>query len=64
MRGVLAIFLDGYENSLGQRLMRAGEMPEMTRLAASSARFLLEFGSAQRTGRQPRWRGGSDCACD
>ena len=50
MGRVLAIFLDGYEHSLGQRLMSAGDMPEMSRLAASSARFLLESGAAQRTG--------------
>ena len=50
MRRVLAIFLDGYEHSLGQRLISAGEMPEMSRLAASSARFLLDHGEAQRTG--------------
>jgi hypothetical protein len=47
---VLAIFLDGYEHALGQRLMSAGEMPEMTRLAGSSAQFLLNYGAAQRTG--------------
>src|SRR5262249_7732500 len=50
MRRVLAIYLDGYEQSLGQRLMSAGDMPEMRRLAASSARFLLDHGSAQRSG--------------
>ena len=50
MGRVLAIFLDGYEHSLGQQMMAAGEMPEMSRLAAASARFLLEHGSAQRTG--------------
>ena len=50
MGRVLAIFLDGYEHSLGQRLMAAGEMPEMSRLAAASARFLLDSGAAQRTG--------------
>jgi len=50
MRRVLAIFLDGYEHSLGQRLMSAGEMPEMSKLATSSARYLLEYGPAQRTG--------------
>jgi predicted AlkP superfamily phosphohydrolase/phosphomutase len=50
MRRVLAIFLDGYEQSLGRRLMSAGEMPAMSRLAASSARFLLDYGPAQRTG--------------
>lgn len=50
MRRVLAIFLDGYEHSLGQRLMSAGEMPEMSKLAASSASYLLDHGPAQRTG--------------
>ena len=50
MRRVLAIFLDGYEHSLGQRFMAAGEMPEMSRLAGLSARFLLDYGAAQRTG--------------
>ena len=50
MRRVLAIYLDGYEQSLGQRLMSAGGMPEMSRLAASSARFLLDHGAAQRSG--------------
>jgi len=50
MRRVLAIFLDGYEHSLGERLMSAGDMPAMARLAARSARFLLDYGSAQRTG--------------
>jgi predicted AlkP superfamily phosphohydrolase/phosphomutase len=50
MARVLAIFLDGYEHSLGQRLMSAGEMPEMSRLADSSARFVLDYGPAQRTG--------------
>jgi predicted AlkP superfamily phosphohydrolase/phosphomutase len=47
---VLAIFLDGYDDSLGRRLMAAGEMPEMSRLAGASARFVLEYGSAQRVG--------------
>jgi len=50
MRRVLAIFLDGYEHSLAQRLMSGGEMPELSRLGASSARFLLDYGPAQRTG--------------
>jgi predicted AlkP superfamily phosphohydrolase/phosphomutase len=50
MSRVLAIFLDGYDDSLGRRLMAAGEMPEMSRLAAASARFLLEYGAAQRVG--------------
>ncbi|MGH7126675.1 MAG: hypothetical protein ACREFI_20015 [Stellaceae bacterium] len=50
MRRVLAIHLDGYEQSLGRHLMAEGGMPEMSRLAASSARFLLDHGPAQRTG--------------
>ena len=50
MRRVLAIFLDGYEYSLGQRLMSAGEMPEMRRLADSSARYILNYGPAERSG--------------
>ena len=50
MPRVLAIYLDGYEQLLGRQLMSAGEMPEMSRLAASSARFLLDHGAAQRTG--------------
>jgi len=50
MRRVLAIFLDGYEQSLGQRFMALGEMPELSRLCARSARFLLDYGPAQRTG--------------
>ena len=51
MGRVLAIYLDGYDHALGQRLMAAGDMPQMTRLAASSARYLLDYESAaQRTG--------------
>lgn len=50
MRRVLAIYLDGYEQSLGRHLMSAGEMPQMSRLATSSARFLLDHGPAQRSG--------------
>ena len=50
MGRVLAIFLDGFEQSLGQHLMSEGAMPELARLAESSARFLLDHGSAQRTG--------------
>jgi len=50
MTRVLAIFLDGYEESLAQRFMAEGEMPAMSRLAASSARFVLDYGAGQRTG--------------
>lgn len=50
MTRVLAIFLDGYEESFAQKLMAAGEMPEMVRLAQTSARFILDHGAGQRTG--------------
>ena len=50
MTRVLALFLDGYEESLAQKLMAAGEMPEMARLAQRSARFVLDHGAGQRTG--------------
>jgi predicted AlkP superfamily phosphohydrolase/phosphomutase len=49
-RKVLAIGLDGYEASLGDRLMAAGELPALAALRRRSARFLLEHGPAQRTG--------------
>ncbi len=47
---VLAIGLDGYEASLGDRLMAAGELPALAALRRRSACFLLEHGPAQRTG--------------
>ncbi len=49
-RRVLAIGLDGYESSLGDKLMAAGELPALARLRSCSARFLLDHGPAQRTG--------------
>ncbi len=49
-RRVLALFLDGYEHSLGEELTRAGEMPALARLRARSARYLLDHGPALRTG--------------
>ena len=49
-RRVLAIGLDGYEQSLGQRLIDAGELPHLAALRDRSARFLLDHGSAKRTG--------------
>ena len=36
MTRVLAIFLDGYEESFAQKLMAAGEMPEMVRTAVET----------------------------
>jgi len=47
---MIVIGLDGYENSIGEKLMAAGEMPELKKLSAQSARFLLDHGSAKRTG--------------
>jgi hypothetical protein len=47
---VLAIGLDGYEESLEREMMAAGELPALARLRAESARFLLDHGPAQRTG--------------
>jgi predicted AlkP superfamily phosphohydrolase/phosphomutase len=49
-RRVLAIGLDGYEASLGDRLMAAGELPALAALRRRSACFLLDHGPAQRTG--------------
>lgn len=46
----LAICLDGYEQSLGQEMMRAGHLPHLARLAKQSYRFLLDHGSDIRTG--------------
>lgn len=50
MRKVLAIYLDGYEQSLGRRYMGAGDMPAMAQLQQRAAHWLLDHGSAQRTG--------------
>jgi hypothetical protein len=47
---VLAIGLDGYEESLERRLIKEGELPALARLREQSARFLLDHGPAQRTG--------------
>lgn len=50
MRRVIAIGLDGYEESLERRFIEAGELPELARLRERSARYLLEHGPAQRSG--------------
>ncbi|HEX8191021.1 MAG TPA: hypothetical protein VF586_21865 [Pyrinomonadaceae bacterium] len=47
---VLAIGLDGYEESLERRFMEAGELPALARLRERSARYLLDHGPAQRSG--------------
>jgi predicted AlkP superfamily phosphohydrolase/phosphomutase len=47
---VLAICLDGYEESVGRRLMDQGHMPALHALSERSARFWLDHGPALRTG--------------
>ena len=47
---VLAIGMDGYEESVERRLIEAGELPALARLRERSVRFLLDHGPAQRTG--------------
>jgi predicted AlkP superfamily phosphohydrolase/phosphomutase len=49
-RRVLAIGLDGLEVNYAERLMAAGEMPALAELRGRAARFVLDHGSAQRTG--------------
>ena len=50
MSRVLAISLDGYEQSIAEEMMAAGGLPAMAALRERSARFLLEHGPARRTG--------------
>lgn len=50
MRRVLAIGLDGYEESLERQFIEAGELPALARLRQRSARYLLDHGPAQRSG--------------
>lgn len=50
MQRVLAIGLDGYEESLERQLIEAGELPALARLRDRSARYLLDHGPAQRSG--------------
>ena len=47
---VLAICLDGYEQSLAEKMMKTGEMPNLAQMATRSARFLLDHGADLRTG--------------
>jgi predicted AlkP superfamily phosphohydrolase/phosphomutase len=49
-RRVLAIGLDGYEQSLGDKFMAEGVLPGLTALRNRSARFLLDHGAAARSG--------------
>lgn len=47
---VLVVGLDGYEATLGNRLMAEGLLPNLAALRQRSACFLLDHGSAKRTG--------------
>jgi predicted AlkP superfamily phosphohydrolase/phosphomutase len=47
---VLMVGLDGYEATLGDRLMAEGLLPNLAALRRRSACFLLDHGSAKRTG--------------
>ena len=43
---VFAICIDGYENTLGEAMMRDGELPALQRLKETSASFLLDHDPA------------------
>jgi predicted AlkP superfamily phosphohydrolase/phosphomutase len=47
---VLAIGLDGFEVTLAERYIAEGQMPALAALRKRAARFLLDEGSARRTG--------------
>ncbi|WP_052223384.1 hypothetical protein [Novosphingobium malaysiense] len=47
---VIMIGLDGYESSIGNRLMDEGRMPHLAALRKKSARWLLEHGEYRNTG--------------
>jgi predicted AlkP superfamily phosphohydrolase/phosphomutase len=47
---VLVVGLDGYEATLGDKLMAEGLLPNLAALRARSASFLLDHGHAKRTG--------------
>ena len=46
----LVIGLDGYEISLAEHLMEMGKLPNMKKLCATSARYLLDHGRAKYSG--------------
>ena len=50
MSRVLVIALDGYESTIADALMASGQLPALAYLRDKSARFLLDHGSAKRTG--------------
>jgi predicted AlkP superfamily phosphohydrolase/phosphomutase len=47
---LLVIGLDGYEASIGDKLMSEGRMPHLSRLKSSSSRFLLDHGKQKYSG--------------
>ncbi len=49
-RKLLVIGLDGYEASIGERLMREGRLPTLAKLTQRSACVHLDHGAAKRTG--------------
>ena len=49
-RKTLMIGLDGYEASVGDAMMAAGQLPALQHLRERSACFLLDHGSAKRPG--------------
>lgn len=50
MRRVIALFLDGYEPSLQQRMIDTGELPALAALGRRCARFALDHGDARNSG--------------
>ena len=50
MSRVLVVSLDGYERSIEEEMIAGGHLPALARLRKRSARFLLDHGSALRTG--------------
>jgi len=50
MTRVLAIGLDGFEETYGSRLLAEGALPELAALRTRGALVLLDHGAAQRTG--------------
>ncbi|MEN6542685.1 hypothetical protein [Parvibaculum sp.] len=50
MRRVLAIGLDGFDIGLGERLMSQGRLPNLQRLRADGASFLLDHGRDKLSG--------------
>ena len=50
MSRVLAISLDGYESTIAEKMMAAGQLPALAQIREKSARFTLDHGSAKRTG--------------